>query len=41
MSDVQTYLLIYPWRLFRCITCERVPGSPPPYCLSSSCRGRA
>jgi len=35
------YLLNYPWRLFRCITCERVPGSPPPYGSSSSCGGRA
>jgi len=32
---------IYLWRLFHCIMCERVPGSPLPYCSSSSCGGRA
>jgi len=37
VSDVYTYLLIYMylWRLFRSLTCERIPGSPPSYFLPS------
>jgi len=34
--DIKHHLLMYPWHPLHGITCERVPGSRPPYISSSS-----